>query len=367
MLNTMKNESAPCHSTDYLKACREFAARLPCCGAVLSTISANFNKPKNLLAPLNFMDLFEMRDALVDTGRFKFLCTTWCMYPVIKRGDMVNILSAKIGEVDTGDVAVFRTHGFLLAHRVIDKRTIKNRPCLITRPDRSIAGEDPPLFEEDLVGKVSSVIRNGKRLDVDKREPKRIGVFFCNMTILYFQNLWAGQRKIRDIIEYIQGFKFYRSIAKKIFSNAKSKLNFRIGMPVVNKASAKAYIYTRLKKDSFADKDLKEKLKWHLIIDSDSEPIGYMNFLKRPQDCPHSGFWISDIFIRTRFRGAEFGIILMKKAKAILKDRKIPEMSVGRFLDDKRASNFFKKIGFEEKGGGPESPGRSNRLYQRIF
>ncbi len=101
-------------------------------------------------------------------------------------------------------------------------------------------------------------------------------------------------------------------------------------------------------------------------MESKSGPIGYINFLSRPKGCPYEGLWISDIFIRTRYRGAGFGTILMEKASVLLKNSRMQEFFVGVFTENKAASGFFEKYGFKEGEEKFEPAGTYRSLYKRI-
>jgi len=61
-----------------------------------------------------------------------------------------------------GQIAIFRRHGGLVAHRVVRNPD----SVLITRGDR-LRCDDAPVLEEELVGRVVSVIRDGREIPVE--------------------------------------------------------------------------------------------------------------------------------------------------------------------------------------------------------
>ena len=66
----------------------------------------------------------------------------------------------------------------------------------------------------------------------------------------------------------------------------------------------------------------------------------------RPKDCPYSGWWIIDLYVRMRFRGLGLGSVLLRETLRLLKEsgadlvRTSPE---GRFSG---MESFWLKSGF---------------------
>ena len=82
------------------------------------------------------------------------------MVPNLWPGDILTICPVEFADVAAGDVVVFSRDSFLITHRVI-------RNCastLITQGD-SVPFPDSPVSKDELLGRVVSILRNGRRID----------------------------------------------------------------------------------------------------------------------------------------------------------------------------------------------------------
>jgi hypothetical protein len=82
------------------------------------------------------------------------------MFPCLLPGDIVTVERRAIEDFRAGDIAKYLRDGRLMVHRVIELREGK----LITRGDAAIEN-DAPVRAEEIVGKVVSVARGGKRFE----------------------------------------------------------------------------------------------------------------------------------------------------------------------------------------------------------
>ncbi|MDZ4993088.1 signal peptidase I [Clostridium perfringens] len=72
------------------------------------------------------------------------------MEPEIRTGDLAIVKSAKMNQVEPGDVITFKYEGNTVTHRIIEK----NEEGLITKGDNNNAEDTEIVKEEDLIGKV---------------------------------------------------------------------------------------------------------------------------------------------------------------------------------------------------------------------
>ncbi len=82
------------------------------------------------------------------------------MFPCLLPGDIVTVERRAIEDFRPGDIAKYLRDGRLYAHRVIETRDGQ----LLTRGD-SAAENDAPVSAGEIVGKVISVDRGGKRFE----------------------------------------------------------------------------------------------------------------------------------------------------------------------------------------------------------
>ena len=87
------------------------------------------------------------------------------MYPTIRDGEAITVAAVSTDEVVRGDVLLCRHDTRLLAHRVVGVTTRGADRFYGLRGDAKAAC-DAPVSAGDLVGKVISVCRNGRRVSL---------------------------------------------------------------------------------------------------------------------------------------------------------------------------------------------------------
>jgi len=102
------------------------------------------------------------------SGRLRFGATGWSMLPTVWPGDTLLIERASSESVSEGDIVLFGRDRRLFAHRVVAKHNNLDDQTILTQGDGMI-DPDEPVRHAELLGKVSSIVRNGKRL-----EPRRM-------------------------------------------------------------------------------------------------------------------------------------------------------------------------------------------------
>ena len=103
-------------------------------------------------------------EILNSTGQSKLAVTGASMLPAIWPGDVLEVHRQAASEISLGDVVLFARHGGFAAHRVVEKVTGPERTLLITRGD-ALRAADPPVSPEELLGRVTAILRGGRRLD----------------------------------------------------------------------------------------------------------------------------------------------------------------------------------------------------------
>jgi signal peptidase I len=92
------------------------------------------------------------------------------MVPSILPGDLVLIQRASLDEILPGQVVLFLQKERLYVHRVVGRKVAATagRPgesCLITRGDR-LRHEDPPVSSLELLGRVVSIERDTRKVEL---------------------------------------------------------------------------------------------------------------------------------------------------------------------------------------------------------
>ena len=96
------------------------------------------------------------------------------MKPTIREDETIIVEPITPLEVRKGDIILYSNDTGVIAHRVVHilkKDTIRRPESFILRGDASIA-DDKPVAAEQILGKVISVERNGRTMDLYSRRVK---------------------------------------------------------------------------------------------------------------------------------------------------------------------------------------------------
>jgi len=88
------------------------------------------------------------------------------MVPTLFPGDIVVVRRETAQTARQGEVMLFFRQGFFCAHRLMDRTQESESTRLIARGD-ALGKNDPPFAEDELLGRVTAVIRRGKRIELD--------------------------------------------------------------------------------------------------------------------------------------------------------------------------------------------------------
>jgi len=96
------------------------------------------------------------------------------MVPTLFPGDVLVVHPENAQTARQGDVIVFFRYGLFCAHRLMNKTHEGDSTLLIARGD-ALSRNDPPFEENEVLGRVTAVIRRGKRIALDsaRRAPSQ--------------------------------------------------------------------------------------------------------------------------------------------------------------------------------------------------
>jgi len=221
-----------------------------------------------------------------------------------------------VDQVAAGDIAVCRRDGRLVCHRVIDKGILDGQPYIATRSDRNKKSDDPFTYDEDLLGIVIAIERNGCRLNPRDMEIRGASRFFLAMrrVLVDLYHRWRGS--IFDVFSVVQRTLAYR-IGFRLLSPA-ARRSARFEVRVWKEAWRKLGLYMQLKPEEF-DMDGPAlqgcaSYCWTLALhlDSGNQPAAQATFLSGSENWHLDGF-----HVRSRYRGMGLEKDLLSKAKEI--------------------------------------------------
>jgi hypothetical protein len=100
-------------------------------------------------------------------GSLRLGVTGWSMFPAILPGDVICVERASFDRVSEGDVVLFHRDGRLFAHRAVRTAGDAIDSGVLTRGD-AMRSADAPVTESELLGRVTSIDRNGRCIDARK-------------------------------------------------------------------------------------------------------------------------------------------------------------------------------------------------------
>ncbi|HUA84920.1 MAG TPA: S24/S26 family peptidase [Bryobacteraceae bacterium] len=87
------------------------------------------------------------------------------MVPTLFPGDIIVVRRETAQTARRGEVMLFFRQGFFCAHRLMDRTQEGESTRLIARGD-ALSKNDPPFAEDELLGRVTAVIRRGNRIEL---------------------------------------------------------------------------------------------------------------------------------------------------------------------------------------------------------
>ncbi len=253
---------------------------------------------------------------LADRGGVIFHARETCMYPNVFPGDVLTIQSRSARDVEVGDIAVCRTPGYLFGHRVIETGEDEGRAYIITRPDSSVEGSDGPTFDEDLLGVVVKIKRNGKPVPLKpKVYPKVIRYYYMKrLAFIEVKNRFKN-RIINCLVQSCNGV-IYGACAKIWYKLACPGLTYAVKVPL-NTALGDV-VYRCYEADVFdPEKAWKENKSrsWilSLHLNEEREAGAQVTFVRNQE-----GDWeLKESHVRLRYSGLGFDKLLFERAEKI--------------------------------------------------
>jgi len=101
-------------------------------------------------------------------GEISLKATGTSMLPTIWPGDLLNIQFAEFEQVLPGDIVLYTRQNRFFIHRVTMKSDLAGERRLTMRGD-AMAGVDPPVHAEELLGRVVAIRRGSNTIDFDRK------------------------------------------------------------------------------------------------------------------------------------------------------------------------------------------------------
>jgi len=96
------------------------------------------------------------------------------MAPVLMPSSLASVKQCGIGEIARGDIAVFKSDGLFICHRVVGKSVCQGKAFLKTRADIAYT-LDPLVPDSSVVGKITAIQYGDICLPVDSPMGRVLG------------------------------------------------------------------------------------------------------------------------------------------------------------------------------------------------
>lgn len=103
-------------------------------------------------------------------GQARFCVQGSSMLPLLFPGDVVTVVATDVQHLRPGQLVLFFRRGRLFLHRVLRTVTTGDDVCVHTQGDR-LTRPDPPVAAAEVLGRVTSVVRRGRRVAPGERLP----------------------------------------------------------------------------------------------------------------------------------------------------------------------------------------------------
>jgi hypothetical protein len=295
----------------------------PSAGCVLRKPDKGFIAPNPPLQTRTLLlNALEITRELANRGKTVFHAQGTCMYPTVRPGDVLHIESRTVEKTALGDISVCRGPGYLFGHRVIGKGVHLDRPYILTRPDRTRQGDDGPTYDKDLLGVVVSLERKGRRLPVPKQPHSQpMGAYRATWVRLYEYALHERFR-LSSILALVQQRTAYRRLAGRWLTITGTNTAFDVRLPF--RAHRVHDVYSALSPEDFDPAATiwqgRPVFFWTLalVCHGNKRPAADADFVLRPPECAHAGWWLHDLRVRVRYRGIGLETDLIRQAETIL-------------------------------------------------
>jgi hypothetical protein len=272
---------------------------------------SSFTQTSLVLASLDIGRVLADRDGVT------FRAQGTCMHPTVRPGDVLRIQSRAAAQADIGDIAVCRGDGFLFSHRVIAKGERDGRSFIVTRPDRTEVGSDAPTFDDDLLGVVIAITRNGKPVSLVPTAYPWLRRRYYVVTLALIESAQLAQLWLVNGVERMQNRSLYRNIARGWFALLRPRVSYAVRMQLNSKLGNA--VYHQFAPDEFDARGTwagRAVERWTLALhlNDEREPSAWATFVRGMADA-----WrVEDSYVRLRYRGVGLDYRLLRQAEVIL-------------------------------------------------
>lgn len=261
------------------------------------------------------------------------------MSPLIRDGDVATITPMRGCPAEVGEVVAFSRNGDgkLTIHRVVARE--KNGWRL--RGD-SCAGDNGVIPAARIIGRITGVDRQGRSIRFGIGPERRIIAWMVrsNWMRALMNGIRLPRRAAAWAVRTVQGFDPYRIVAGRLFGE-----NVTVRETTREKQAWVRPFRDPNRPDFLEGEDTPVTM---LIAERKGKIMGSVR-LSNADDPGHPGgrFWLTSMFVRTRYRGLGIGEALGREAIRQSLSRGGEELLLMVDSENTRAFSLYRKLGFE--------------------
>lgn len=298
-------------------------------------------------------------EVLKSGNRLRFRAKGGSMYPFVRDGDVLLVEPCSSEDIRIGQVIYYRARwGGMVAHRVTGQERRNGAALLITKGD-SCPGADRPIVPGQVLGRVTALERDGKRIPMDRGWQRLAAVFWTPFSA-YSPVLYPVFGRIKKTVELparslggaLQGSKFYRSFGKRLMAG---RVSYR------SVAGSDACEIA----DFYGHSHDPELRAWtprlHEELGGDNQSlfypaaylrgkiVGALALRRFPEgEGVFTGWWIWGLIVRGPYRGLGIGEKLTNMALATATENGAEEVKLLVFETARTAIRLYRKLGFRQ-------------------
>ncbi len=301
---------------------------------------------------LQLTDVPEIIDLLLASKKVQFVIKGRSMYPTLRTGDLVDVDPTEKETLETGDIVVFQKERELICHRLVEIHEKVSPHPLLTQGDAT-THPDPPLSQQEILGKVISIERKGKKWIPPREIPKPS----LGDTLIF--SLKPNITRLRYLLLYLQSFHTFRLLYRLVF---KPNVSYLIGLPTTSRPHPKFWRYlsysSEVQKEGM--KDPVRGMRYRFLAKVGEGIVGSLE-IKASQDEDLSHWSISHLFVRTRYRGCGIATTLLRLGFQMLRRQEASLLEVEVASQNRPGHSLFRRLGFSVGDDSRET----SRLHSR--
>lgn len=305
-------------------------------------------------------DFLELCTEILSRGnRLRFRACGRSMYPYIRDGDVIEVTQTGISEIRLGEVILYCTpHKKVIAHRVIKKYRENDEVILVTKGD-SVFNLDQRVYEEQLLGKIIAVKRDGQYMRLDQGLSLMLNTFWVKVS-LFSPWIYAILKRLKRktymmfnrAMTKLQSFKIYRALIKNL---PMVKITYQTATAGDAFLLSQFYCYNKhaelgdpIEVVSNMLKDLKDN-GYCLLAKKKGKIVGGVSIKKLPEgDSPYCGWWLFGMLVSLRYRGMGIGEQLAKRAIKMAAEANATTINLTVYETATSAVNLYRKLSFRQ-------------------